>query len=484
MDFTFVLAPLCGVWWIALVNVQDSARSALVAGGLVAIALTALAAWYITQRSGGAFSKPIAAAKQIVNGNLTSKIEVDGSEEVRELMETINALNDRMFKLINDVRSRSTTVVGTSSAVSRDNETLRIRSEMQINSLQQTSEAMTQLNDIVQKNAEQARQADELATSSSKHAVDGGKAMGQVVTTMRSIRDSSRKIVDIIGLIDSIAFQTNILALNAAVEAARAGEHGRGFAVVANEVGTLAKRSATAAKEIKALINESVNTIATGGKLVDDAGSTMSAIVSSVQSLTDIIQGISNSSSQQRSGIDEVNTKIKEVMRINKSNTQMFADNIKAAGVMNEQSVTLLKSISGFNLGIRDQGTPEEAHTMVARAVEYLRAHGKEQFLAEINKREQGQFIERDLYIFACDTTSYKFVAHGINPRVINYDSRQSKDPNGRAYMTELIDLAKARGEGWVEYVYNHPVTNELMSKSSFAQRVGDLVIGCGAYKT
>lgn len=483
MDFTFVLAPVCGVWWIALANVQESARSGLIVGGLVAIALSALAAWYITQRSNGSFAKPIAAAKQIVNGNLTSKIDIDGSDEVRELMETINALNDRMFKLINDVRSRSTTVVGTSSAVSRDNETLRIRSEMQVSSLQQTSEAMVQLNGIVMRNAEQARQADELVTSSSKHAVEGGAAMGQVVTTMRSIRESSRKIVDIIGLIDSIAFQTNILALNAAVEAARAGEHGRGFAVVASEVGTLAKRSATAAKEIKGLINESVNTIATGGKLVDEAGATMSAIVSSVQSLTEIIQGISSSSADQRTGIDEVNSKIKEVMRINKSNTQMFADNIKAAGVMNEQSVTLLKSISGFNLGIREQGTPEEAHALAKRAIEYLKAHGKEQFLAEINKREQGQFIERDLYIFVCDTTSYKFIAHGVNPRVMNYDSRQSKDPNGRAYMTELIDLAKARGEGWIEYVYNHPVTNELMTKTSFAQKVGDMVIGCGAYK-
>ena len=482
MEFALVLAPLCGVLWMSLVNAEPGARQWIAMVGAVAIVLTILATWFIKDQTGGSFARPIAAAKRIVAGDLTAKVDNDATGELRDLMAAIYALNERMFTLVSDVRARSTTVVGTSSQVSRDNETLRIRTEMQIASLQKTASAMAQLNDIVQQNAEQTRKADELVTSASTHAVDGGSAMSQVVNTMGSIRESSRKIVDIIALIDSIAFQTNILALNAAVEAARAGEHGRGFAVVASEVGTLAKRSATAAKEIKSLIQESVNTIATGSKLVDKAGTTMSAIVSSVNSLTGIIQNISVASDQQRTGIDSVNDTIKEVTRLNKSNAHMFADIIKASGTLNEQAITLLKAISGFNLGIREHGTPEEAEAMVRRAVDYLKAHGQEQFFAEVNKLDKGQFIERDLYIIVCDIHSYKFVAHGVNTRIKNYDSRLSKDPNGRAYMTEMIDLAKHSGEGWIDYANNHPITNELMTKSSFVQRVGDLAVACGAY--
>ncbi len=483
IEFGLTVAPLCGVLWISLANAQVESRSWITLTGVAAIVLNLVATWFIKNRANGTYRQPIAAAKQIVAGDLTAKFDTESAGELRDLMEAMNVLNERLFTLISDVRARSTTVVGTSSQVSRDNETLRVRTQMQIDSLQKTTAAMAQLNDIVQHNAEQAKQADQLVTSASDYAVNGGSAMGQVVTTMGSIRESSRKIVDIIALIDSIAFQTNILALNAAVEAARAGEHGRGFAVVANEVGTLAKRSATAAKEIKSLINESVNTIATGSKQVDKAGATMSAIVASVKSLTGIIQGISNSSGEQLSGIESVNTTIGEVTRLNKSNARMFADIIKASATLNEQAVTLLRSIAGFDLGIREHGTPEEAQTMVQRAVEFLKSHGKEQLLAEVNKLDKGQFIERDLYIIVCDIPSYKFIAHGVNPRILNYDSRLSKDPNGRAYMTEMLDLAKRDGEGWIDYANNHPITNEMMTKSSFVQRVGDIAIACGCYK-
>jgi hypothetical protein len=392
-------------------------------------------------------------------------------------------LNERMFKLVSDVRVRTTTVVGTSAQVGRDNETLRVRTEMILGSLQQTVEAMERLNSTVQQNADQAQQADELVTSASRHARNGGTAMEQVVHTMGSIQNSSRKIVDIIGLIDSIAFQTNILALNAAVEAARAGEHGRGFAVVASEVRTLAKRSATAAKEIKTLIHESVETVASGSKLVNDAGKTMSEIVSSVESLTGIIQNISDASNEQRSGIGTVNAKIGEVTRINKTNTHLFNDLINASNTLNEHAVVLLKSLAGFNLGIREYGTAEEAQAMVKRGVEFLKSNGKEAFVAEVNKLASGQFIERDLYLIVVDINSYKFVAHGVNPRVINFDSRGSKDPDGKVYMKDMVDTARSTADGWIEYKYNHPVTGEMKVKASYFVRVGDLVVACGAYK-
>ncbi len=482
-SFGLILSLLCGMWWVALVSTQGSTHSWLVVGGIVAVLLAGFAMWFAMRQVTGAFLQPIMAARKIVSGDLTAKFDNGGTGELDDLMLAMSGLNERMFTLVNDVRVRSTTVVGTSSQVSRDNETLRVRTEMQLASLQQTAVALGQLNSTVEQNTEQAKQADELVASAWRHARNGGTAMGQVVHTMGSIRDSSRKIVDIISLIDSIAFQTNILALNAAVEAARAGEHGRGFAVVASEVRVLAKRSATAAKEIKSLINESVETVTAGSKLVDGAGKTMSEIVASVESLTGIIQNISDAGSEQRSDIGTVNAKIKEVTRINQSNAQLFTDVIAASSTLNEHAVTLLTSLAGFKLGIREQGTADEACAMVKRGVEFLKTHGKELFLADVNKLAKGQFVERDLYLMVLNVNDHRFVAHGVNPRVVNFDSRQTKDVDGKFYMAELIDLAKRSNEGWIEYKFNHPVTYQIKEKASYVQRVGDLAIACGAYK-
>ena len=354
---------------------------------------------------------------------------------------------------------------------------------MQLKSLEQTSRAMEQLNATVGANAEQVRQAHDLVLSTSRHAREGGNAMAQVVSTMGSIQASSSKIVDIIGLIDSIAFQTNILALNAAVEAARAGEHGRGFAVVASEVRTLARRSAESAKEIKALISESVQTVEAGNTLVGAAGKTITSIVSSIDSLTHIVSGIGATSKAQLENIDTVNQNVTELTRLNKGNAKLFVDVIKASEVLNQHAVTLLKSLTGFNLGIRENGTADEAAAMVKRGVEFLRAHGEQAFLDEVNKLAQGRFIERDLYLLAVDMSDYKFVAHGVNPRVLKYDSRLSKDVDGRTYMKELVDLAKIKGQGWIEYKGNHPVTNEVKVKTCYFEKVGNLAIACGAYK-
>jgi len=366
----------------------------------------------------------------------------------------------------------------------RDNETLRVRTDIQLSSLHQVAEAMGRLNAIVQQNSDQAVRADELVTSASRHARHGGTAMTEVVTTMGSIRESSRKIVDIIALIDSIAFQTNILALNAAVEAARAGEHGRGFAVVASEVRTLAKRSATAAKEIKGLIHTSVETISAGSKLVDDAGGTMSEIVTSVEALTAIVRGISAASNEQRTSIGAVNTTLTEVTRINKANSKLFLDVINSSTTLGQQAATLFKTLAGFNVGVRDNGTPEEAQALVERGAEFLRAHGKQALVEDINKQAAGQFIERDLYLMVLNLSDYHFIAHGTNARILNYDSRQVKDPDGKDYMREAVDIARNTGEGWVEYEFNHPVTTEVLPKVTFIKRVGDVCVGCGAYRT
>jgi methyl-accepting chemotaxis protein len=482
-NFALVMGVLVVLWLVSLTNTVGSLHTAVLYGGALALLMAAAAMAYALRRLNTVFEVPVAAAKQIVAGDLVTPMQQGGAGEQGELLQAIKVVRDRLFQLVSDVRVRTTTVAGTSSQISRDNETLRVRTEMQLTSLQQTVEAMNRLNAIVQQNAEQTQRADDLVESASKQARNGGQVMSQVVNTMGSIRDSSRKIVDIIGLIDSIAFQTNILALNAAIEAARAGEHGRGFAVVASEVRTLAHRSATAAKEIKSLIHESVETVTSGSKMVDDAGRTMAEIVASVDSLTSIIQSISDASNEQRAGIGEVSGKIGEVTKINKTNTTLFRDMIQASNTLSDHALTLLKSIAGFNLGIREFGNAEEAQAMVMRGVEFMKANGKQALLDDINKLGNGQFIERDLYLMVLKLDDYKFIAHGTNVRVINYDGRLSKDPDGKTYMKDVVDLARSQGEGWVEYKYNHPVTNEVKVKATYFHRAGDVVIACGAYK-
>lgn len=482
IDCALILALFCGMWWVAFAYADGAARAWIGGGGLAAACLLAYSMWSAVRRLNGVFQRPLAAIRRIVAGDLTARFEVDGEGEHAELMTALNTLNERMHKLVNDVRERTKTVVATSAQVGRDSEALRVRTEMQLSSLEDTTKAMTELNSMVLQNASQAQQADELVDAAAEHARNGGTAMTQVVNTMGSIRESSRKIVDIIGLIDSIAFQTNILALNAAVEAARAGDHGRGFAVVASEVRTLARRSATAAKEIKSLIHGSVETVNTGGKLVDQAGKTMSDIVTSVESLTGIIQSIADSSNAQRSGIESVNDKLRELARINRSNARMFGETIEASNTMNEHALTLIKSLSGFNLGVREEGTPEEAQALLQRGVEFLRAHGKQALLDDINKMAKSQFVDRDLYLFALNVDDYKFIAHANNKTVLNYDSRNTKDPDGKQYMKEVVDIARRDGSGSVEYKLNHPLTYELKRKITYFQRVGDVVVACGAY--
>jgi len=228
---------------------------------------------------------------------------------------------------------------------------LSSRTESQASSLEETASSMEELTDTVKQNAENARQANQLVVSASDFAAKGGKVVGQVVTTMGSIKDSSRKIVDIIGVIDGIAFQTNILALNAAVEAARAGEQGRGFAVVAAEVRNLAQRSAGAAKEIKALIGDSVEKVDVGSKLVDEAGRTMDEMVTSVKHVADIMSEITAASQEQSAGIGEVNVAITQMDEMTQQNAALVEQAAAAAESMQEQAALLAQAVSVFKLG-------------------------------------------------------------------------------------------------------------------------------------
>jgi methyl-accepting chemotaxis protein-1 (serine sensor receptor) len=292
----------------------------------------------------------VAVAGRIASGDLGQRIEVLSHDEAGSLFQALKDMNDSLSKTIGHVRESSEVMDQAAREIAAGNANLSFRTESQASSLEETASSMEELTSTVKQNADNARQANQLVVSASECATRGGEVVSQVVDTMGSIKDSSRKIADIIGVIDGIAFQTNILALNAAVEAARAGEQGRGFAVVAAEVRNLAQRSAGAAKEIKALIVDSVAKVDAGGKLVDEAGRTMEEIVTSVKHVTDIMGEITAASQEQSSGIEEVNRAITQMDEMTQQNAALVEQAAAAAESMLDQAQSLMQAVSVFQL--------------------------------------------------------------------------------------------------------------------------------------
>lgn len=298
----------------------------------------------------GPINEAVNVADAVASGDLTSRIDVTSNNETGRLMHALKQMNDNLVDLVGKVRTSTDSIYTASSEIAAGNSDLSQRTEEQASSLEETASSMEELTSTVRQNADNARQANQLASGASEVAVRGGAVVGQVVQTMSAINDSSKKIVDIISVIDGIAFQTNILALNAAVEAARAGEQGRGFAVVATEVRTLAQRSAAAAKEIKELIGDSVSKVEDGTRLVDEAGATMNEIVNSVKRVTDIMAEISAASQEQSSGIEQVNQAVTQMDEVTQQNAALVEEAAAAAESMQEQAHALSQAVAVFKL--------------------------------------------------------------------------------------------------------------------------------------
>ncbi|HEX8615437.1 MAG TPA: methyl-accepting chemotaxis protein [Telluria sp.] len=319
----------------------------------IAVAVGSLAAWYISRgllrQLGGQPDYAANVVASIAAGNLAVEIEtVNGDRS--SLLFAMKGMRDSLVDIVAQVRTGTATITTASSEIAAGNLDLSARTESQAGTLEETASSMEELTSTVRQNADNARQANALALSASEVAVKGGAVVSQVVDTMASINESSKKIVDIIGVIDSIAFQTNILALNAAVEAARAGEQGRGFAVVASEVRNLAQRSAAAAQEIKTLIGNSVERVDAGARLVDEAGSTMQEIVSSVKRVTDIMAEISLASQEQTAGIEQVNQAIGQMDQATQQNAALVEQAAAAASSLNDEAASLTQVVGVFVL--------------------------------------------------------------------------------------------------------------------------------------
>jgi len=290
------------------------------------------------------------SAEAIAGGDLSRSIQAEGRDECAQLLAALAGMRNRLSDLVSDVRRNAEGVASASVQISHANNDLSARTEEQASALQQTAAAMDELSSTVRMNADNARQANVLAQGACEVAAQGGEVVGQVVDTMKGINDSSKKIVDIIGVIDGIAFQTNILALNAAVEAARAGEQGRGFAVVAGEVRSLAQRSADAAKEIKSLISTSVARVEQGTLLVDRAGVTMQDVVESIRRVTDIVGEISTASSEQSTGVSQIGEAVTQMDTTTQQNAAMVEEGAAAAESLKGQAQELVSAVSVFKL--------------------------------------------------------------------------------------------------------------------------------------
>jgi methyl-accepting chemotaxis protein len=347
----------------------DLWRSAilLVVIGIILSGIVVLLVRSIEKSIGGDPEYAKTIAQSISSGDLTVAVALKNNDR-SSLLHAIKAMRDSIAAIVGEVRAGTDTIAGASSEIAAGNLDLSARTEEQASSLEETASSMEQLTGTVKQNADNARQASQLAASASDVAVQGGAVVAQVIDTMGSINESSKQIVDIISVIDGIAFQTNILALNAAVEAARAGEQGRGFAVVAAEVRNLAQRSAGAAKEIKVLIGNSVEKVEMGTKLVDQAGITMNAVVDSIKRVTDIMAEIAAASQEQGTGIEQVNQAIGQMDQVTQQNAALVEEAAAAAASLQDQAATLSQVVSVFKISPAQVGTPETPVVAAGRA--------------------------------------------------------------------------------------------------------------------
>jgi methyl-accepting chemotaxis protein len=347
---------------------EERAHLSLLLSGLMLL-LGAFAAVAITRSITRPLQDAVRVAEAVAGGDLTSSFDRQRRDEVGHLLQALQTMNDGLVRVVSEVQQGTRAIAGASSEIATGNLDLSARTEQQAGALEETASSMEELTSTVRQNADSATQANQLAQDASTVAVRGGQIVGQVVDTMGAIDTASRKIVDIIGVIDGIAFQTNILALNAAVEAARAGEQGRGFAVVASEVRNLAQRSATAAKEIKALIGDSVAQVNTGTTLVQQAGATIGEVVASVARVTGIMAGITAASREQSIGIDQVNEAILQMDQTTQQNAALVEEAAAAAASMQEQSARLEQLVSHFTLAGAPPAVARPARAAAPRRV-------------------------------------------------------------------------------------------------------------------
>lgn len=350
-DFVDFQANLSSRTHQEILSTYQTGRTIIIGITAAALLLSIIIAWRLTTGITRPLNRAVQVAETVASGDLTAQIEVTGNDETSQLMQAMKNMLNSLLKVIGEVSNSADTIATASEQLTSGNLDLSSRTEQQASSLEETASAMEELTSTVRQNGDNAKQANQLATSAYDVSIKGGEAINRVVATMNDIDESANKIVDIISVIDGIAFQTNILALNASVEAARAGEQGRGFAVVASEVRSLAQRSATAAREIKTLIDDSVNKVRSGSQLVGSATETMNEIGISISRVNDIMNEITQATQEQIAGIEQVNMAVTEMDTVSQQNAALVSQATLATSSLRDQAGNLAQLVRVFNIG-------------------------------------------------------------------------------------------------------------------------------------
>ncbi len=415
--------------------------------------------------------------EQTAHGNLREKVEIRGRDELGAMAQAMQSMVASLSGMVASIRSNSALVAHAGQSLAAGNRELSDRTEQQAANLEQTSASVQELSSTVQGNARTTQQANSQAAQVRDVADRGAQGMVQAVQSVEAIQSSTQRMNEIIGVIDSLAFQTNILALNAAVEAARAGESGRGFAVVAAEVRSLAQRSAESAKEIRQLIGASSSQVASSVTQIRAAGDSIGEIVPGIRGVAESMSHISVSSAEQSTSLDEITAAIRQLDQITQRNAAMVEHAVAQAEQLEQRASTLAQAVAAFRL---QQGTADEALALVQRAIAFRQQTSRDSFLRGLTETAQG-FHDRDMYVFALDRGG-AYLAFGGNPAKVGTRVQDIPGIDGQGLLESIVAQAE-REPGWVEYDITNPATGAVQTKMSYVQQVDDAYIGCGVYK-
>jgi len=418
-----------------------------------------------------------ASLEKVAAGNLRTVPQVSSRDEIGQLASLLKTMIRSMSAMVADVGTSAALVAHTGQILNEGNIELSARTEQQAASLEQTAASLQELTSTVQNNAETAREVERQASEANAVAQSGSRSMAAAVDSVEAIQNGAKRMDEIVGVIDGLAFQTNILALNAAVEAARAGDAGRGFAVVASEVRLLARRSAEQAKEIRQLIQTSSSHVAVGAQQIRAAGEDISRIVQGIQSVARGVSDISVASTEQSNALHEISIAVASLDQITQRNAEMVERATAQSRTLEERAGTLKHSATVFELA---QGVANDAHELVERAVAHRAKTNRQGFLRDVTDPAHA-FHERDMYVFALDAEG-RYLAFGGNPAKVGTRVQDVPGIDGNLLMERITAQADER-PGWVEYDITNPTTGAVQTKISFVQKVDDIYVGCGVYK-